>query len=175
MKKIILIGVPGCGKSTLGRKMAGALKLPFFDTDKLMFKYIKLKSPSDIFRFDFNDQFFYANKMTMIKLARNKKPAIISTGAEVALIPECALLMKKMGTVIHIRRELELILADMKKTRVNGIFLIKNGKEIDMNEDGMELYMNEYFQYEALADLKLDNNGSEDEGLEKLINIISGK
>ena len=33
MKNIILIGMPGCGKSTLGRRLAGALHRSFVDAD----------------------------------------------------------------------------------------------------------------------------------------------
>ena len=171
MKKFILIGIPGCGKSTLGKKMAHSLLLPFFDTDKLMLKIIKLDSPTDIFRAAFQGQFINAQKKVMAKLAKNKKPAVISTGAEVALIPECAALMKKMGTIIHIQRDPDLAVADMKKSRNNGFEWTLNGEPIDMRENGMKLYMKEYSQYEALADFKVENNGSEDEGLEKLLKL----
>ncbi len=34
--RIILIGFMGCGKSRLGRHLAGKLKLPFYDTDELI-------------------------------------------------------------------------------------------------------------------------------------------
>lgn len=33
-KQIVLIGMPGCGKTTIGKKISAILGIPFFDTDK---------------------------------------------------------------------------------------------------------------------------------------------
>ena len=33
MRNIVLIGLPGCGKSTIGKALAARLKRPFFDAD----------------------------------------------------------------------------------------------------------------------------------------------
>ena len=114
MKKIILIGIPGCGKSTLGRRAAHVMQVPFYDTDKLSMERIKLERLSDIFRLTFSGQFIRAQIDVMNELAQRDEAAMISTGAETALIPECAALMKKMGTVVHIQRKPELAAADMK-------------------------------------------------------------
>ena len=109
MKKIILIGIPGCGKSTLGKRLAKVLKIPCFDTDLLMINKIDPNRPQDLFLMAFNGQFIVSQIEIMNKLAKKKGKAIISTGAEVALIPECAGLMKKIGVIIHIRRDPELV------------------------------------------------------------------
>jgi shikimate kinase len=62
---------------------------------------IKHVSHADIFRSAFRERFLKEQQNSMIKLCKLKQPAIIATGAEVALMPECAELMQKMGTVIH--------------------------------------------------------------------------
>ena len=36
MKNIVLIGMPGCGKSTFGKRMAKRLQLPFYDADSVL-------------------------------------------------------------------------------------------------------------------------------------------
>ena len=36
MKNIVLIGMPGCGKSTFGKRMAKRLQLPFYDADAVL-------------------------------------------------------------------------------------------------------------------------------------------
>lgn len=38
MKNIVLIGMPGCGKSTLGKLLAQHLKRPFYDADNVLEK-----------------------------------------------------------------------------------------------------------------------------------------
>jgi hypothetical protein len=47
------------------------------------------------------------------------------------------------------------------------------GTEIDMQEMAVKLYMKEYSQYEATAHLSIDNDGSEDEGVQKLAAMIN--
>lgn len=46
MKNIILIGMPGCGKSTLGRRLAGALHRSFVDADTYLEEKEGKVSPS---------------------------------------------------------------------------------------------------------------------------------
>jgi shikimate kinase len=174
MEKIMLIGIPNCGKSTLGRRLAEVKKLSFFDTDQLLTEKIKSERVSDFFRLAFNGQFLDIQRKIMEELNLKKCPAIISTGAEVALIPECAALMKKMGTIIHIQRDPELALENMRASGKTGNVMVKNGKKIDMNKEEIRLYMEDYPQYVALANLTLDNNGTEDEGLEKLMTMLAG-
>lgn len=36
MKNIVLIGMPGCGKSTFGKRIAKRLQLPFYDADTVL-------------------------------------------------------------------------------------------------------------------------------------------
>ena len=83
-----------------------------------------------------------------------------------------AMSMKKMGKVIHIKRKLKFALADAKLNSKNTIVMKRNGIEVDMHKEGLELYMEEYSQYEKIADLTLNNNGTEYEGLDKLTSMI---
>ena len=174
MDKYILIGIPNCGKTTLGQRAAEILQMPFFDTDKLTVEGLNLENPFDLFRSAFNAKFLNGQYKVMSKLASQNSSAIIATGAEIALMPECAELMKKMGTVIYVRRKLEIVLAEYKNSGKRGLVMREatRGTEIDMQEEAMKLYAKECTQYEALANMILENNGSEDEGLEKLIAFI---
>jgi len=112
---LILIGIPGCGKTTLGELAAEMLGIRFFDMDKIFMEKINLLDPTDIFRIALNGQFINEQKKIMFELSKLKCSAIISTGAEVALIPEAVRLKKKMGAVIHIQRNLKTRCATLKK------------------------------------------------------------
>jgi shikimate kinase len=172
--KYILIGIPNCGKSTLGKRAADILHLPFFDTDTLAVDKMSLENPTDIFRFAQGWKFLDGQREAIIKLSNLRKSAIIATGAEAALTPECAELMKKMGTVIHLQRKLELALADIQNSDKKGFVLYEkeSGEEINMSAEAVRLYAKELPQYEALADVTLENNGSEDEGVDALVSLI---
>ena len=160
MKKIILIGIPGCGKTTLGKLLAKKLKKPFYDTDQLMVSKLKLDRFSEFIAIAFNGQFVNVQKIIMNELAKREGSSVISTSAEVALISSCANLMKTMGTVIHIQRKPEIILATQDS---NGF---------TRNDECLRLYMQEYNKYEEIADFSIENNGTENEGLEKLFSLI---
>jgi shikimate kinase len=174
MKKYILIGIPDCGKSTLGKRVAEILHLPFFDTDSMVSDALNSENPYDFFRAALNGRFLAEEYKAIIKLAKLGGPALIATGAEAALRPECVKLMRNMGTIIHIQRKPELLpsgLPDNDESRIV-LYNVKKGTEIDMQKEVVKLYAQESRQYEAVADITMENNGSEDEGIEKLAALI---
>ena len=174
MSKIILIGIPHSGKSTLGRMLAAALKIPFYDTDTLAMDKVNAERPTDLFRLALSGLFRKAQHEVMVDLYKINGPAVISTGAEAALAPECAELIKKLGIVIYLQRKPEIVIADLKRTAKYGFVRIeKDGTEISMHEEGIGLYAKELSKYEALADYSIENNGSEEEGLEKLLGLVN--
>ena len=56
MKPLILVGYMGCGKSTLGRKLARRLGIPYADTDALV-EEREGASVSDVFRYEGEQRF----------------------------------------------------------------------------------------------------------------------
>ena len=133
----------------------------------------KLDNPLDLFRMAFSGQFAAEQIKIISKLAKLKGKALIATGAEAALSPECASLMKAVGMIINIKRKPAILLEEFKKSGKRSMIMKKeNGKEINMEEEAIRLYAKESSQYEALADLSFENDGTEDEGLEKLLKLI---
>ena len=175
--KYILIGIPHCGKSTLGRQAADILRLPFFDTDLMTCERLGMNNPFDPIRATINGSIITAQREALCELAVLDSSAIIATGAEIALMPGCAVLLRRMGTVIHIQRKQETVLEEMANDdKVHLVWRnVTDGTEIVMREESVKLYAQELSRYEALADLTLDNNGSEDIGVEKLIALIKQK
>ena len=174
MNKYFLIGIPNCGKSTLGRRAADELRLPFFDTDVMACEKLGTRHVIDQIRATMNGSMTAAQQKVVDELAALDSDAIIATGAEIALMPRCAILLRKAGTVIHVLREPEIILADMRNTGGSKWVMQDkdSGEEIVMRERAVELYAQDISQYNALADVKFENNGSEDAGVEKLIALI---
>ena len=171
MKKYYLIGIPNSGKTTLGRRAAEKLRIPFYDTDTMVCDIIN--NPLDLFKMALNGQFLAEQIKIVSSLAKLDGKAIIATGAEAALSPECASLMKAGGTVINIKRKPDVLLEEYKKSGKRGMVMKEqNGKEINMQEEAIRLYAKECSQYEALADLSFENDGTEDEGLEKLLKLL---
>jgi len=171
MKKIFLIGIPNSGKTTLGRRAAEKLRIPFFDTDAMVCD--RVNNPLELFKMAINGQFLAEQLKIVSELVKLDGKALISTGAEAALAPECAAIMKANGTVIHIKRKPDILLAEYKEIGKPSIVMKKKGyKKINMQKEAIRLYAKECSQYETLADLFFENNGTEDEGLEKLLKLI---
>jgi len=79
MNKFILIGIPNCGKSTLGKRAADILNLPFYDTDILVCENAALKDPRFIFGLGFSGRFLPEQNKVIAELAELDGPAIIAT------------------------------------------------------------------------------------------------
>jgi shikimate kinase len=136
------------------------MNMPFYDTDEMAVDKIGIVNPTDIFRLSFDRRFYKAQQNAIIDIVSLKAPAIIATGAEVPLIPQCALLLQKMGTVIFIKRDVRLLLEDVSK-RPHRLMLkeVNSGLEIDMSAQAVEEYAKEIETYEKTAHKIFENNG----------------
>ena len=174
MNKYVLIGAPHCGKTTLGRRVSELLQMPFFDTDVMAKEKMGEVRFIDAFSSYFNSRICEEQRKAIIELADLNGSAIIATGAEATLIPNCVEIMQSMGFIIHIKRKIETILDELKET-VNSRSVLVNvddGTILDFRKEAVEAYAEELSLYEAAADFTIDNNGSEDEGVEKLRTLI---
>ena len=78
MKTIVLVGFPGSGKSTLGRRLASRLSLPFFDTDSFFETKYHI-SVSDFFS-KYGEDFFRICEKSVLEELLSFPPYVIATG-----------------------------------------------------------------------------------------------
>ena len=173
MSKYVLIGIPATGKSTIGKRAADILNVPFYNTDKMACERMTPEQQMRLLSFSGVALFERNQYAVIVELAKLDKPAIIEACPESALIPEHVKVIKKIGPIIYIKRDMKSALAQVQK-RENRMFMhsLNSGGKIDMQAEAVKLYAKECSNYEALADMILDNNGSEDEAVEKLVAII---
>jgi shikimate kinase len=106
--RLILTGFMGCGKSTLGRKLAHTLGLPFLDTDKQIEKETHQRIP-DIFSLYGEDHFREVERQ-VLELCLQQPQAVIATGGG-ALVDQANLeLALTAGWVIYIDMPAEQLL-----------------------------------------------------------------
>lgn len=92
MKPILLTGYMGCGKSTLGRKLARRLGVPFFDTDTLVEEH-EGAAVADIFRFEGEERFRTLEREALLGILAQGACCVVSTGAAClrgATTPRCS-------------------------------------------------------------------------------------
>ncbi len=110
MKNIVLIGMPGCGKSVIGEIIAEKIEIAFIDIDE----YIEASTNLTITEIFKNGEagFRDIESIAVEKLSK-KIHAIISTGGGVIKRHENILNLKKNGIIIYINRPIENIVADI--------------------------------------------------------------
>lgn len=110
MKNIVLIGMPGCGKSVIGEMIAKKIEMAFIDIDT----YIEAstnRTITEIFK-NGEDEFRDIESVAVLELSK-KKSVVISTGGGIIKIQENILNLKKNGIIIYINRPIENIVEDI--------------------------------------------------------------
>ena len=115
MKNIVLIGMPACGKSTIGYWLSQKIGYPLLDTDK----YLEEKENriiSDIFSNE-GEEYFRNLETKYLKELSEKEGLIISTGGGAVKKKENIDILKKNGIVIFLNREINDISKENHKHR----------------------------------------------------------
>ncbi len=146
---VFLVGMAGGGKTSLGKKLASNLALPFIDTD---YKVCELMGMSIKEIYSNLGEAFFRNAETgvLINLA-GESPSIVSTGGGLPTAKENVVLMQNQGIIIHIDRPIDQILSDIKTDR-------RPILEGASPEDIVDLYNKRIGYYRACADYTLDNS-----------------
>ena len=114
-RHVFIIGMQGCGKSSLGKRVAREAGVPFADTDQIVAAYGG-GTVNDFFARFGEDTFRRAETAVLAELTRYS-PMIISTGGGIILNPENRHIMRSWGSIILIDRPLGDILSDIKLDR----------------------------------------------------------
>jgi shikimate kinase len=97
---ISLIGLPGSGKSTVGRQLARRLQLPFFDSDHVIEQQLGC-SIREYFEREGEDRFRDVEESVIDQLTQNPK-CVLSTGGGVVLRPNNRLHLRERCQVIYL-------------------------------------------------------------------------
>jgi len=104
-QNIVLIGMPSCGKSTIGKLLSNTLNRPFFDTDEEIVK-TKNKPITKIFEEE-GEVGFRKTESEVIASLSKKSGIIIATGGGSVLNNDNILSLKQNGVLVFIDRALE--------------------------------------------------------------------
>jgi shikimate kinase len=116
-KPIVLVGMMGAGKTTIGFRLAKKLDLPFLDTDKMVSKMVGC-SISDIFKYQ-SEKYFYQKELEAIDIALNSGITVIATGGGAFLHDNVREMITNRSVSIWLRAPLETLLerVSRKNTR----------------------------------------------------------
>jgi shikimate kinase len=113
--KIFLIGMPGAGKSTIGKKLSAKLMLPFVDLDKEIEK-AEAQSVEDIFREKGEESFREIEAEKLRKTTTEQHSFIMATGGGTPCFHESIHFMKENGLVIFIDMPVDVLYNRVKNS-----------------------------------------------------------
>lgn len=118
MENIVLIGMPGCGKSTIGRTIAAHLNKEFVDADKLITKEAECPIP-EIFAKS-GEEGFRRIETQIIKEIGKESGLVIATGGGCVTRSENYPLLHQNGNIYWIQRDLNLLPTDGRPLSQSG-------------------------------------------------------
>ncbi len=158
---IVLIGMPGCGKSTIGVILAKTMLADFIDTDLLIQNKYK-KSLSQIISEEGLEEF--KNKENEILKELKAENSVIATGGSAVYCKEGMENLKRNGKIIYLKLSPETIKKRINNITTRGIAMEK-GTTID------ELYRERESLYNMYAQNVIDCEGKT---AEEIVEIVTG-
>ncbi len=146
MKNLVLIGMPGAGKSTVGVVLAKQQGLSFLDSDLVIQEQTGLLL-HEIIEQQGDDGFRQVENR--INASLSAKHSVIATGGSVIYGREAMQHLKKIGTVVYLKLSCRAIaerLGDLKKRGVT----LREGQTLE------QLYDERVPLYERYADVTVD-------------------
>ncbi len=163
---VILIGMPGCGKSTVGVLLAKSLVCDFVDTD-LIFQSKFKKTLCEILEEDGLEGF--KEKENLILKQLTCSDSVIATGGSAVYCHDGMKNLKSQGKVIYLKLSPEEIKNRIKNITTRGIAM-KEGTTIE------DLYKERSALYEKYADYTIDcHNTTAEECVNKIVKVIGGE
>jgi len=165
---IILIGFMGSGKSEVGHKLAGRLKMKYIDTDEVIEKSEK-RSISDIFRTD-GEEYFRKLECEVLKTLDDYEGFVISTGGGMILRQENVKMLKELGPLVLLWADADVVCKRLAKAENRPLI------EGDREKKIKEILEFRTPIYNEAADLKVDTSRlSTDEAVEEIVKYAENK
>lgn len=170
--RIILIGFMGSGKTTLGKKIANKLSLPFIDSDQEISK-MESKSINALFE-ELGESGFRKLESDYIKgLDALSTEYVLSTGGGLPCFNNNMETLNELGTTIYIQMSHKAISTRLKNEK-NTRPLIKNLSNADF-ETYIESTLKEREKYYLKADLIFQGLNANTQAIDNLIQKIHSK
>lgn len=160
-QNIVLIGMPGCGKSTIGQLLAQKLGRSFADADAAIVEKIGMTIP-DYFASHSEAEFRAVETQVLSELGK-QSGLVIATGGGCVTRMENRNLLRQNGRLFFLKRDLHL--------------LPKSGRPLSQANSLEKMYQARLPLYRAFADAEIDNMGATEDTVARILEVydeISG-
>ena len=153
MENTILIGMPGCGKSTIGKQLALQLGKQFYDADAEIVLRAGISIPEIFAKYGENG--FRELETAVLKDLGKCSGLVIATGGGCVTRSENYSLLHQNGTIIWIQRDLDSLPTD--------------GRPLSSKDNLNAMYAIRKPLYTSFSDYSVENNGMISEVLSLLV------
>ncbi|MHB8065613.1 MAG: shikimate kinase [Ruminiclostridium sp.] len=158
---IILIGMPGSGKTTIGKLLANILGYKFIDSDQLIVEKAG-KTPKQVV--EENGREVFLNMQDEVILSIKQNNFVLATGGGIVHSDAAMNYLKSIGLIIYLNTKYEIIEERMDASR----------KLVRTNGTLLDLYIERSHLYNKYADIILDCNSTDPQLLcNSIVKIIN--
>lgn len=148
-ENIYLIGMMGVGKTTIGKQLAKALALPFYDSDRAIEESTGVDIPT-IFEFE-GEEGFRNREQKMIQKLTQLHGTVLATGGGAIIREENRKLLKENGFIVYLHCSVDRILERTRRDTQRPLLKTDNPRKRlqQLFEERQPLYL-------SCADYKID-------------------
>lgn len=160
MSNIILVGMPSCGKSTVGVVLAKTMNKGFVDTD-ILIQQREGRTLQDIINSCGNDYFHQVEEGVLLDFDGDNY--IVATGGSAIYFDRAMDHFKENGKVVYLKVSLDTVLTRLNNIKTRGVTLAKGQTLGDLYHQRVPLY-------EKHADIIIEADGlTVEEVVERII------
>ncbi len=156
MQNVILIGMPGSGKTTVGTGAAARLGRTFLDADAVLEQKAGMPIP-EIFRLEGEEGFRQRETAVLAELGK-QSGLVIATGGGCVTRPENYPLLHQNGTIFCLTRDLSR--------------LPISGRPVSQALGAEEIYRRRKSLYEGFADVMIDNDRTAEDAVRQILEVL---
>ncbi|ADZ68782.1 shikimate kinase [Polymorphum gilvum] len=112
-RSIVLVGIMGCGKSSVGRRLAQRLAIPFVDADAEIETAANM-TVSEIFAVHGETEFRRGEEKVIARLLRNG-PQVLATGGGAYMSDATRAAIARRGVSVWLRADLDTVMTRVRK------------------------------------------------------------
>ena len=155
-RNIILIGMPGCGKTTVGKLLAERLSRPFIDADEVLAENAGMTIP-DIFAAE-GEAGFRTRETAVLAALGQGSGAVIATGGGCVTREENYRLLHQNGVIVWIKRDLSCLPTE--------------GRPLSQQNTAETLYEQRRDRYAAFSDIVIESDDVLSHTVERIMEEI---
>lgn len=148
-QSIVLVGIMGCGKSSVGRRLAATLGLSFIDADTEIETAANMTIP-EIFAIH-GEPYFRAGEQRVIARLLKEGPQVLATGGGAYMNADTREEIRESGIAVWLKAEFDIVMARVRKRSNRPLLQQSNPEEV------MRRLMRERYPVYGLADITVQS------------------